>query len=170
MISASKHQWKRSPCLLTKSRKVLPIKCWWFCFGQGWVLFGWFSLLSLFCLFGKVGLTLQSQAFVYRIVIDYKMRSSMNDKPVLPKTGVGVKKEKRERKSREKAASDHIAPSGMLALEPCFTWPDCWHLHLVITVCNFFLTRTQNPFSHFALYPGRLTSDCISQFRCLLSS
>lgn len=73
-----------------------------FCFGQGWGLFGWFSLLFLVCLCGKVGLTLSSQAFVHRIVIGYKMRSSMNDKPVLPKTGVGVRKEKRERKSRKR--------------------------------------------------------------------
>ena len=67
-------------------------------------MFGLFSLLFLFSLFRKVGLTLQSQAFVYRIVIDYKMRSSMNDKPILPKTGVGggEKREKVKKKKREK--------------------------------------------------------------------
>lgn len=48
----------------------------------------WLVFIIVFVLFGKVGLTLRSQAFVYRIVIDYKMRSPMNDKPVLPKTGV----------------------------------------------------------------------------------
>lgn len=89
-----------------------------FCFGQGWGLFGWFSLLFLVCLCGKVGLTLSSQAFVHRIVIGYKMRSSMNDKPVLPKTGVGGKKRERERKNQEKEeASSRMLP------------PRCWHLN-----------------------------------------
>lgn len=90
-----------------------------FCFGQGWGLFGWFSLLVLVCLCGKVGLTLSSQALFMRIVIGYKMSSSMSDKPVLPKTGVGVRKKRKGKENQEKEeASSRMLPSRMLTLKP----------------------------------------------------